>query len=420
MRRGKRWMAWLVLPVLMLACYGVARSQSSAPPDKAPETRDFEEAFERWRAYVGRLWALDIDYRTHVDEARRAQVKKEFDALLEEGDKLTEEMVNSAVTAFVKANSENLDLLPFLITLVNSEMQADHYESALRVAQLLIDNEVADRYRVHDLYTAAGTAAYLCNDFELAQKHLAKAKELNKLPPASQGIDMMGGGEEADFTPGDYYNFTPQYIEFWKREKALRDAERAANDLPRVVLRTNKGEIEIELFEKEAPNTVANFIRLVEEGYYDGQEFYRVEAGKWAKTGDPKNDGTGNPGFIIPHEYPLKDSRMHFRGSVSMESEGPFANGSRFLITFEPSPKLDGAQTVFGRVVRGMDVLAKLQRRIPRDPVEVMINPHRNIVIPKADVIESARVVRKRDHGYDVTRFPIPEKRPGMDPPVDR
>lgn len=420
MRHSMKWAVWLALPVLALAGVGIVLAQTPEPPPKSPETREFEETFARWRALVGRLWELDIDYRTHNDPQRREAIKKEYDPLVEQGKKQADEVIEAAIVAFVKAKAENADLLTFLIDVFNAQMQAEQYESALRLVQSLIDNEVAEDYKLYDLYTAAGTAAYLCNDFELARKHLAKAKEYGKLPVGTSGVDSFMPQGSGDFNAGDYYVFAPQYIELWKREKALRDFEQAANDLPRVVLRTNKGEIEIELFENEAPNTVANFIKLVEEGFYDGLGFYRVEAGKWAKAGDPKGDGTGGPPFIIPDEWQLKSARAHFRGSVSMDTTGPHTGGSRFVITFEPSPRLDGRQTVFGRVIRGMDVLAKLQRRIPRDPMEVAINPHRNIVIPPADVIESAKVIRKRSHPYEVTRFPLPPKQPPSQVPIDR
>ncbi|HIF31619.1 MAG TPA: peptidylprolyl isomerase, partial [Planctomycetaceae bacterium] len=84
-----------------------------------------------------------------------------------------------------------------------------------------------------------------------------------------------------------------QYITFWKEEKAIREKEAAADDLPRVVLHTTEGDIVLELFENEAPETVGNFINLLEKGFYDGRSFFRVTRGFLAQTGCPKDNGEG-------------------------------------------------------------------------------------------------------------------------------
>ena len=209
----------------------------------------------------------------------------------------------------------------------------------------------------------------------------------------------------------------PRRDKAWAEERKLRDAETAARNLPRVVLHTNKGEIEIELFEDHAPNTVANFIALVEKGFYDGLTFHRVKERFMAQAGCPKGDGTGGPGHTIRCESYEDNARKHFRGSVAMANAGPHTGGSQFYINFVPTPHLDGRHTVFGRVIRGLDVLSKLQRREPRDPMEVAINPHRNIIIPRADRITRARVLRKRDHDYVPEVKAEPEVRPLQEDP---
>ena len=87
------------------------------------------------------------------------------------------------------------------------------------------------------------------------------------------------------------------YAKLWDTESKLRTAEVEADDLPRVRLTTSKGEVDIELYENEAPETVGNFINLVEQGYYDGLKFHRVLQNFMAQTGCPKGDGTGGPGI---------------------------------------------------------------------------------------------------------------------------
>jgi cyclophilin family peptidyl-prolyl cis-trans isomerase len=109
-----------------------------------------------------------------------------------------------------------------------------------------------------------------------------------------------------------------------------------------------------------------------------------------AQGGDPTGTGTGGPGYTIPCECYRPDFRVHFRGSLSMAHAGRDTGGSQFFLTFRPTRHLDGQHTVFGRVVKGMDVLAKIQRRDPDNPQG-----------PEPDKIVEAKVVRKRSHPYE-------------------
>ncbi|MBR5161326.1 MAG: peptidylprolyl isomerase [Thermoguttaceae bacterium] len=127
-------------------------------------------------------------------------------------------------------------------------------------------------------------------------------------------------------------------------------------------MQTSAGDITIELFVNEAPNTVANFVELVNKGFYDGLTFHRVMQGFMAQGGDPNGNGTGGPGYCIPCEVDNPNARVHFRGSLSMAHAGKDTGGSQFFITFVPTKWLDGKHTVFGRVVSGLDVLAKITR----------------------------------------------------------
>jgi cyclophilin family peptidyl-prolyl cis-trans isomerase len=116
-----------------------------------------------------------------------------------------------------------------------------------------------------------------------------------------------------------------------------------------------------------------------------------------AQGGCPNGNGTGDPGYHIRCECDREDHRLHFRGSLSMAHSGRRdTGGCQFFITFRPKRGLDGKYTVFGRVVRGIEVLARLQRRDPPDPINEQF-----VKAPKADVILEARVLRKRNHPYD-------------------
>ena len=133
------------------------------------------------------------------------------------------------------------------------------------------------------------------------------------------------------------------------------------------------------------PNTVGNFIFLVESGFYDGLTFHRVLPGFMAQGGCPNGTGTGGPGYTIYCECYEKNYRKHFAGSLSMaHAEQRDTGGSQFFITFTPQPQLNGKHTVFGRVIEGMEVLAKIQRRDPAKSSELAITPDKII---KAEVL---------------------------------
>ncbi len=118
-------------------------------------------------------------------------------------------------------------------------------------------------------------------------------------------------------------------------------------------MRTSEGAIQIELFDEDAPQTVNNFKKLAEDGFYDGVIFHRVIRDFMIQGGDPTGTGTGGPGYTFDDE--INDHRI-VRGALAMANAGPNTNGSQFfIVTTEEAPWLDGKHTVFGRVTDGMD-----------------------------------------------------------------
>ncbi|SFI08968.1 peptidyl-prolyl cis-trans isomerase B (cyclophilin B) [Tindallia magadiensis] len=127
-----------------------------------------------------------------------------------------------------------------------------------------------------------------------------------------------------------------------------------------VKMETEKGQIYIELFEKEAPGTVSNFLKLIEEGFYDGLSFHRVIDDFVIQGGCPQGTGTGGPGYTIKCE--LKNNpHKHERGSLSMAHAGRDTGGSQFFICHSPQPHLDGNHTVFGKVTEGIEVVDEIR-----------------------------------------------------------
>lgn len=128
-------------------------------------------------------------------------------------------------------------------------------------------------------------------------------------------------------------------------------------------IKTEKGDVVVELYPNEAPVTVNSFVFLAQKGWFDGVTFHRVIPGFVAQTGDPTGSGAGGPGYQFGNE--ISDLRFDQAGRLGMANAGPDTNGSQFFITFAPVPDLDGKYTVFGQVTQGLDVLGKLTERVP-------------------------------------------------------
>jgi peptidyl-prolyl cis-trans isomerase B (cyclophilin B) len=127
-----------------------------------------------------------------------------------------------------------------------------------------------------------------------------------------------------------------------------------------VTMETNRGAVELELFDDDAPKTVENFLKLARDGFYDGVIFHRVIPDFMIQGGDPTGTGTGGPGYQFEDEI---NSNLIVRGALAMANAGPNTNGSQFfIVTAEACPWLDGGHTVFGRVTGGMDVVDAIER----------------------------------------------------------
>lgn len=160
---------------------------------------------------------------------------------------------------------------------------------------------------------------------------------------------------------------------------------------PTAVLKTNYGEVEIELFQDFMPITAGNFIKLAEEGFYNNTKFHRVIEGFMIQGGDPNSKGDdvmiygrGGPGYSIPDEHVKGDLLTNVRGTIAMANSGPNSGGSQFFINLVDNTSLDfdvpdmnnSAHPVFGRVVKGMEVvdtIGRVETGMSNTPVEPVI-----------------------------------------------
>ena len=149
-------------------------------------------------------------------------------------------------------------------------------------------------------------------------------------------------------------------------------------------METNQGKVVIELFAKEAPKTVNNFVSLAKDGFYDGLIFHRVIPEFMIQGGDPEGTGSGGPGYQFEDEVGPDKPKFQEKGTLAMANAGPATNGSQFFITVGPTPHLQGRHTVFGQVKEGQDVVDKISN-VPTGRAD---RPSKDVVIEKMTISE--------------------------------
>lgn len=361
--KRKLFFLFLLLPFVFTVLF----AQDSAPLRK--ERQDFDRLLDDWKPVLQQMMDLRTEFRdVETTDERRQECRREFNKLREEAQSLQRQLMDQAILCVLKYPRENLDLDAFILNVLREYRRLDLYEDALAVCKKLLSNSAFEN---DEIVEAAAYSALYSQDFVTAEKYGKKLMQLQWRRKSQFEYD------ESPFKNLDYWKTE------WSRELEFR--QRDQNDgMPHVILTTTRGEIEIELFENDAPNTVANFIFLVEKGFYTNLDFHRVIHGQMAQGGgselirtETEQDGTlkkrrnhdDGPGYFIPDEIE-NNPRKHFRGTVSMANAGPNTNGSQFFICYRPNREYDGKYTVFGRVIRGMDVVSFFLERQPFDPNE--------------------------------------------------
>ncbi len=326
---------------------------------------------------------------------------------------------------FMIVGGEPEDILPYFNQAIAAHLDRPHLFVSLAKVEF-------DLNRFQDAYRDAAKAVAKDPKGEDAWEIYARAGfALERFVEVLKNIDLTFPGDTPPWA-SLIRRSAQQLQKSWLRELSQRLRDQKKGDLPvvRLVVEhrkfaapadgnaaestkvTGRGEVDIELFEDQAPATVSNFIHLVETGFYNGTSFYWAEAGHMVvggdpntKNADPADDGIGSPGYFIPDEFNLPAARGHFRGTISMAQNGPGKAGSQFFITLVAAPEFDGNSTAFGRVIRGQEVLDQVTEGRTNHEVGEF-----GKIIP-GDLIVSAQVVRKRPHPYVVTKLPTPAKR---------
>ena len=350
-------------------------AEDAAPADVTAEWTGLVKEME---AFKGNMEALKLRF-SKATGAEKTKIVKEANAMSTSFQNKTYPRMMELAAQVYKLNPEDTVAAELNLQTLFSK---NNYPELVRVSEGVLKKDPQAQLAAN----FNGIGKFATHDFEGAVKVLKAAE--------TDGILIPN-------LAGQYLDIAEQYIGFWKTEQEIRAKEDAAtgeDQLPIVKLSTTKGDIEILMLENEAPNSVANFISLVEKKYYDGLKFHRVIPGFMAQGGCPNSRdkpeaaGQGGPGYTIACECYAENARRHFEGTLSMAHAGKDSGGSQFFLThlptnhLNPEPgKTQGVHTVFGRTIKGLDVIRALE---------------------VDDEIKSAVVVRKRSHEYTPKTVP--------------
>ncbi len=362
------WRCWSAVALVALVC--CAASHFAAGQEESPSgnaEKSFAELLADWAILEQQLISKEAEFHATEDFRVKDELKNQYVETVRSANELIDQLRAAALKAWDQ-EAERPQAARTLLGIMVNDAQAGMDERVLELGDQLIARGIDPRY-------------------------FARAASLERLSLKDREIFD---------------------------ELAIRQREAQTDDLPRVKLTTTQGEIVLELFENEAPQTVGNFVHLVESGFYDGVAFHRVIDGFMAQSGDPATAEKSPVGYTIPCESSHPEARLHFAGSISMAllggpSGGKDTGDSQFFLVFKRSLStqgLDRKHTVFGRVLSGMDVLAKLTRtHVPMGREEYQLPD------VTADKILKAEVLRKRDHEYRPTK--VGETSAADAPPIE-
>lgn len=365
---------------------------ATCAPVVAQETKDvkslqqeFDKLEEELRVVAIEAQQLGVEYRNAVDSDTAYGLSDKFEERVKVGNAIVEKWVPVGKQLFEQKIQQKLpiedELTLFATKLMVQYFDEGRYLAAYDLCQKLYENNPENKFA--EIYTAR--AGMLTNHFgpEIAKIIKDNAEYFQKEDQISQSEQML---------------ITALYYleSFFSEELKLREKDAKVGDLPRVKFKTNKGDFVIELFEDEAPETVGNFISLVESKHYDGLIFHTVLAQTAAETGlfDDNSDAR-LVDYKIYNENKKPNARKLFAGSIAMYLDRPNTADARFFVALAALPNLNEKHTVFGRVISGMESVHRLNKTFKfEEEKQIKIED----VVP--DKVLSATVLRKRDHEY--------------------
>ena len=308
----------------------------------------------------------------------------------------------AAIDWFIEAKNPDDDLLRLVSAISAQTYDTGDLETTWNLLQKL--KNFFPEENDMELQCRISLVAIKTNRFDYALDFLRR-------PGAKDAVDALGQLDKNMFL------LCPIMARKWQREEELRQKELEADDLPRVKIQLSTGEVIFELFENEAPQVVANFINLVESGYYDDSYCHPHVKNIVVQSGMQNRNFNVPIDYMIKNESRSEDARDHFNGSLTMASlSSELTAPTAFAVTLSPNPELDWdrtekdkiSQPVFGRVVSGMKHVMAL-------PVTMEIDEETQEQSEIKDVtpgyIEKATIIRKRDHEYTYEKIRRPQEK---------
>ena len=353
---------------------------------------ELQEVTVGFRQSLKAMWTAKARYE-HADKAKSYGYGKTWRENATVGQLEYQKIKELSMEIYLKTEKPSEEQFAMAYRMAIASADEGRVGIAMRVLKKMLKLRPDDE----NVWTTAGRVAVFTNEYEIADRLLqAKLDLIKELPKNEVSLfsHLEGFGQR------------------WTNEKAIRKAEAQADDLPRVELTTSKGKIVIELFENEAPHTVGNFIQLIESGFYEQAFFYpvlrnfRAQAGLYFRDKRPKPTD-----YEIVDESQAENARTVCRGSIATLASGNTAGASEFSIYTAPYHFANG-QTVFGRVISGMDVVdvLKVNSRFDKDTGVSKQIKQKEGDMPD-DYIVSAKVLRKRPNvDYRPKKLPSSKK----------
>ena len=355
-----------------------------AGKEKLPPGKLFRMMLDRIRENDANVNNLYSTMPLGFPKLQKEQMEK-IDFLVAQTKQLRAALPSAAIQAFKADPGKDPAATQFVFQTLNQMIDPTLPDSvfnpkgALEIVDTLMD---AGADKDDKVLSKGFRASFALEDYDRASLMLDRISEANPAANLDQIRDLVADMKEK-----------------WERELMIRRLAKNNDNLPKVKFETTAGNFVVVLYEDYAPNTVANFISLVEKKFYNDLTFHYVKPGEYIHTGSPSGDGTGGPGYTISSEFNREQIRHFFSGTLGMANTGPETEGSQFVITHQALPQLNGQFTAFGRVIEGFDVIQNAKAIDPQNPPDVG-----DEAAPEPIRIIKAEVVWKRDHEYEPER----------------